>query len=108
MDDEKTGHAESMAEKPERGDRHGSVSSTEADAEDDHPHHKTDGGSSDLRQQVHETDEDKETRETHGEPDIDHDEIEGVVPGHDLDVELGKVPPPPLSTLYQLGSHFTL
>jgi hypothetical protein len=27
-----------------------------------------------------------------GTPDIDHDEIEAVVPGHSLDVELAKVP----------------
>jgi len=27
----------------------------------------------------------------HGDPDIDHDEIEAVVPGHALDVELGEV-----------------
>jgi len=26
-----------------------------------------------------------------GVPDIDHDEIEAIVPGHELDVELGKV-----------------
>ncbi|KAL1869197.1 hypothetical protein VTK73DRAFT_3198 [Phialemonium thermophilum] len=26
-----------------------------------------------------------------GEPDIDHDEIEAAVPGHELDVELGKI-----------------
>lgn len=28
-----------------------------------------------------------------GEPDIDHDEIEAIVPGHALDVELEKVRP---------------
>jgi len=37
----------------------------------------------------------------HGDPDIDHDEIEAVVPGHALDLELGEVclPHPPLSLL---------
>lgn len=29
-----------------------------------------------------------------GTPDIDHEEIEAVVPGHSLDVELGKVSAP--------------
>lgn len=38
----------------------------------------------------------------HGEPDLAHDEIESIVPGHELDVELGKVSRP-LLFLFRLG-----
>lgn len=38
-----------------------------------------------------------------GEPDINHDEIEAIVPGHELDVELGKVSNPPLVVVNVLG-----
>ena len=36
----------------------------------------------------------------HGEPDIDHDEIEETVPGHELDVQLSRVSSPRISVLY--------
>jgi len=36
-------------------------------------------------------DDDDADASDHGEPDIDHDEIEAAVPGHEFDVELRKV-----------------
>jgi len=35
------------------------------------------------------------SKEEYGDADIDHDEIEAVVPGHEFDVELGRVSLPP-------------
>ncbi|KAK1763448.1 major facilitator superfamily transporter multidrug resistance [Phialemonium atrogriseum] len=41
-----------------------------------------------------------------GEPDIDHDEIEAIIPGHELDVELGKqgINPDELTRIETRGS----
>jgi hypothetical protein len=64
--DEKGEHARTMTS-----------SSTEADLED----HRT---------EVYNAAHHKET-EVVGTPDIDHEEIEEAVPGHELDVELAKV-----------------
>lgn len=64
-------------------------SSTEADLDD--VRHSTDSQNA-----AHE----KET-EVGGTPDIDHEEVEEAVPGHELDVELANV------SLY-LGSMFSI
>ena len=66
--DEKREHARAMTN-----------SSTEADLDDDRP-------STEAHNAAHH----KET-EFVGTPDIDHDEIEEAVPGHELDVELARV-----------------
>ncbi len=66
-------------EKAEHG-RPMTNSSTEADL-DDGRHSR----------EAHDAAHRKETEDV-GTPDIDHDEIEEAVPGHELDVELAKVP----------------
>jgi hypothetical protein len=67
--DEKTEHARPMTN-----------SSTEADLDDDR--HSREAHNPALH---------KETEDVVGTPDIDHEEIEEAVPGHELDVELAKV-----------------
>lgn len=36
-------------------------------------------------------DDDASDASDHGEPDLDHDEIEETIPGHELDVQLSRV-----------------
>lgn len=69
-------------EKTEHGRPVTNSSSTEAELDDDRHSRGGDG--------AHATAHHKETEDL-GTPDIDHDEIEEAVPGHELDVELAKV-----------------
>jgi hypothetical protein len=61
-----------------------SDSSTEADVDNRaQPRNSADSAKTEQRTQ--------RAAEDHGVPDIDHDEIEAAIPGHELDVELAQV-----------------
>jgi hypothetical protein len=81
-----TSHPEDVAN-PEAGTERGQSLSSSSEDDDTRRSHQKDVD----EKTIHETHDDKTIRETHGEPYIDHEEIEGFAPGHELDVELGRV-----------------
>jgi hypothetical protein len=113
MSDEKPEHAAARAKEESEKEQlaaaahRGSVSSTEAGSDGGETHTNNTGEGEDDDDGPHQTaahlHDSKEIHETHGTPDLDHEEIEGFVPGHQLDVELGHVSVfpvafPPLAT----------
>ncbi|KAK3936524.1 fluconazole resistance protein 1 [Diplogelasinospora grovesii] len=87
--DAKDGNRDSPAAVKAESDRARPMTNSSAASDDEKAHAPHDTDHDEMRS--------KETLEGlgageiyHGEPDIDHDEIEATVPGHELDVELGQ------------------
>lgn len=68
-------------------------------ADEKHDHTLSDSSSTAAGHEV------KRTDDAFGTPDVGHKEAEGVVPGHDLDVELAQQvsPSPPFATAVTTG-----